>query len=104
LRSWLTVVVRPSATMARGAATSFALLGLSVMTVLYGALRHDDVFHVEHLLTFLLALVFALSAWSRMLDALLRLGFFHGLLGFGGTLGAGFAAFLALFVENLFAA
>ena len=34
----------------------------------------------------------------------MRFGLFHGLLGFGGFLGAGFGAFLFLLVENLLAA
>src|SRR5208282_4298218 len=34
----------------------------------------------------------------------LRFGVFHGLLGFGGLLGAGLGALLALLVENFFAA
>ncbi len=34
----------------------------------------------------------------------LGFGVFHGCAGFGSLLGAGFGAFLALFVQNLFAA
>ena len=44
------------------------------------------------------------EAWDRVFDPLLRFGFFHGSLGFGGAFRAGFATFLALFVEDLFAA
>jgi hypothetical protein len=56
-----------------------------------------------HLLRSLLYLVFAFGAWGRVFDSLLRFGFFHGSLGFGSALGAGFATFLALFIEDLFA-
>jgi hypothetical protein len=54
--------------------------------------------------TLLLDFVFAFSARSGMFDSLLRFGFFHGSLGFGGTFGAGLSTLLALFVEDFFAA
>ena len=55
-------------------------------------------------LTLLFDFVFAFGAGNRVLDSLLRFGFFHGALGFGGAFGAGFVALLALLVENFFAA
>src|SRR5580658_6452461 len=52
----------------------------------------------------LLLLVAALS-WCRFAFNLsLRLGLFHGFLGFGGFLGTGFGAFFFLLVEDLLAA
>src|SRR5579863_5542122 len=52
----------------------------------------------------LLDFVFAFGAWGRVFDSLLLLGLFHSSLGFLGALGAGFAAFLALFVDQFFTA
>jgi hypothetical protein len=52
----------------------------------------------------LLDFVFAFGARSRVFDSLLSFGFLHSSLGFLGALGAGFAALLTLFVEDLFAA
>src|SRR5579862_1056594 len=51
----------------------------------------------------LLDLVFALSAGDGVFYPLLRFGFFHGALGFGGALGAAFGTLLALLVDCLFA-
>src|ERR1700722_11912841 len=51
----------------------------------------------------LLFLVFVLDRLNAAIVLCLRLGVFHGLLGFGGLLGASFGALFFLFVENLFA-
>src|SRR5579863_7666725 len=52
----------------------------------------------------LLDFVFAFGACDRVFHSLLLFGLFHGSLRFLGTFGAGFAALLALFVEQFFAA
>src|SRR5579863_9869853 len=52
----------------------------------------------------LLDFVFAFGACDRVFHSLLLFGLFHGSLRFLSTFGAGFAALLALFVEDLFAA
>src|SRR3981081_833505 len=52
----------------------------------------------------LLFLVFFLDRFDTAIVLGLCLGFVHSLLGFRGTLGAGFSSLLALFVEHLFAA
>jgi hypothetical protein len=52
----------------------------------------------------LFGLVFAFGARSGMFHSLLGLGFVHGSLGFGSTLGSGFATLLTLFVQQFLAA
>src|SRR5271165_6714062 len=52
----------------------------------------------------LLLAIFFLDRLDATIVRCLGFGLFHGFLGFGGTLGAGFGALLALFVENLLAA
>src|ERR1700730_205327 len=56
------------------------------------------------LLFLVFALVFAFGVIDGMLETLLRLGFFHGLLGLFGTLGTGRSALFALFLLQLLAA
>src|ERR1700678_442808 len=53
---------------------------------------------------FFLVFFLAFGGCGFALGLGLRFGFFHGLLSFGGFLGANFCAFFFLFVENLLAA
>src|SRR4029077_19148881 len=53
---------------------------------------------------FFLAFFGLIFVFSLFAGDALRLGFFHGLLGFGRTLGTSFGALLALFFLQLFAA
>src|ERR1700732_4593889 len=91
--------------------TRIKLGGLKRPYIRCGALLHLDgrlpkarKVNTGRLARILLDFIFAFGAWGGVFDSLLGFGFFHGFLGFGGALGAGFAALLALLVEHLFAA